>query len=159
MRILVVEDEVETARLLADRLKASGYETDVAGSVGEARKVVCDRIYSLTVLDRRLPDGDGLGLVGDIRRRMPSARILMLSALDGLSDRIAGLDAGADDYLVKPFEIDEFLARVRANYGAGRAASRPFRSARCPSTRRRGRPASTGARSSRIGARSPCSRR
>jgi len=125
MRILVVEDEIETARLLVDRLRSGGYDADLAASVGEARKAVNGQIYSLTVLDRRLPDGDGLGLVGDIRRKMPGARILMLSALDALSDRIAGLEAGADDYLVKPFEIDELLARVRANLRRGTGGEPP----------------------------------
>jgi len=125
MRILVVEDEAETARLLVDRLRAGGYDADQAASIGEARRAIEGRAYSLTVLDRRMPDGDSLGLIGDIRRRHPGSRIVVLSALSAPTDRIAGLDAGADDYLVKPFDVDELLARIRANLRRGFAGDPP----------------------------------
>jgi two-component system OmpR family response regulator len=126
MRILVVEDEIEIARLLVDRLRSGGYEVDHAPTIGAARRAVDSQSYALAVLDRRLPDGDSLGLILDIRKRHPGARIVVLSALEAVTDRIAGLDAGADDYLVKPFDVDELLARVRANLRRGVAGRPPI---------------------------------
>ncbi len=115
MRILVVEDEVELAKLIGERLQRCGFEVDLAPTLREARDAIGARSYSLTLLDRRLPDGDGVSLIPDIRRAHPGVRVLMLTALDSVSDKIIGLDAGADDYLTKPFDINELLARVRAN--------------------------------------------
>jgi DNA-binding response OmpR family regulator len=128
MRILVVEDEPEMAGLLVDRLKRSGFDTDCEASIKAASAAVEAGAYSLAVLDRRLPDGDGVSLIPLIRRSHPGVRILMLTALDSVTDRILGLDAGADDYLTKPFDIDELLARIRANLrrsSAGTKASEP----------------------------------
>jgi two-component system, OmpR family, response regulator len=122
MRILVVEDEFELAALIVDRLQRSGFEADHVGSLQEARKAIAAQGYSLALLDRRLPDGDSISLVPEIRRSHPGVRILMLTAHDAVSDKIAGLEAGADDYLTKPFDVYELMARIRANLrrsGAG----------------------------------------
>ena len=115
MRILVVEDEVELARLVIDRLQRAGFDADHAPTLHDARDALSKHSYSLTLLDRRLPDGDSVSLIPDIRRTHPGVRVLMLTALDTVSDKIAGLDAGADDYLTKPFDINELMARIRAN--------------------------------------------
>ena len=127
MRILVVEDEPEMAGLILDRLKRSGFEVDCAPSIAAASVAIEAGAYSLALLDRRLPDGDGVSLIPLIRRTHPGVRILMLTALDSVTEKIVGLDAGADDYLTKPFDIDELLARVRANLrrNAGPEATEP----------------------------------
>jgi DNA-binding response OmpR family regulator len=127
MRILVVEDEPEMAGLIVDRLKRSGFEADCAASIAAASVAIEGGVYSLALLDRRLPDGDGVSLIPLIRRTHPGVRILMLTALDSVTEKIVGLDAGADDYLTKPFDIDELLARVRANLrrNAGPEATEP----------------------------------
>lgn len=114
MRILVVEDEAEMARLLAARLGAAGFLADQAASAAEALEAATLHPYALVLLDRRLPDGDGAGLVPALRRARPGVPIIVVSALDGVADRVQGLDAGADDYLAKPFDGDELLARIRA---------------------------------------------
>lgn len=115
MRILLVEDELEMAGLVASRLEAVGFGVDRATTISAARGSLGAHPYSLVLLDRRLPDGDGLSIVEEIKRAQPGIRVLMLTALDSIPDKIAGLDAGADDYLAKPFDVDELLARVRAN--------------------------------------------
>lgn len=115
MRILVVEDEQSLASLIWGRLSGAGFEFDHAASLQAAKSAIEQRRYSLALLDRRLPDGDGMSLIPLVRKSDPGIRILMLTALDSVSDRIDGLDAGADDYLIKPFDIDELLARIRAN--------------------------------------------
>jgi DNA-binding response OmpR family regulator len=122
MRILLVEDELEMAGLIANRLEVVGFGVDRATSLRGARDSIGARPYSLVLLDRRLPDGDGLTIVEEIKRSQPDIRVLMLTALDSVPDKIAGLDAGADDYLAKPFDVDELLARVRANLRRNEAA-------------------------------------
>lgn len=114
MRILLVEDHAELAERIARRIRRAGYCVDRCGSLREADMAIDERAYSIALLDRRLPDGDGLSLISPLRCKQPGSRILILSALDALDDRIEGLDAGADDYLVKPFDGDELMARVRA---------------------------------------------
>jgi len=115
MRILLVEDELEMAGLIAKRLEIVGFGVDLSTTLRGARESIGARPYSLVLLDRRLPDGDGMSLVEEIKRAHPGVRVVMLTALDSIPDKIAGLDAGADDYLAKPFDVDELLARVRAN--------------------------------------------
>ncbi len=83
--------------------------------MGLATRALDDCAYSLALLDRRLPDGDGISLIRRIRAKQPAMRILMLSALDAIDDKIDGLEAGADDYLTKPFSLDEMIARIRAH--------------------------------------------
>ncbi|ARN83248.1 response regulator [Methylocystis bryophila] len=114
MRILLVEDHAELADRIAKRIRRAGYAVDHFGSIRESEAALGEQAYAVALLDRRLPDGDGLTLVSRIRRQQPGSRILMLTALDALDDRIEGLDAGADDYLVKPFDLDEMMARIRA---------------------------------------------
>jgi two-component system, OmpR family, response regulator len=122
MRILVVEDQVEIGALMADRLRGSGYLVDRVGMIADAREALHAYDYPVLLLDRRLPDGDGMDFLPEIRALRPNIRVLMVTALRSLDDRVNGLDAGADDYLVKPFALDELLARIRASLrrpGAG----------------------------------------
>jgi len=114
MRILIVEDEAEMAALLARRLDRAGYPCDRTGTIAEAIEALRLFPYALTLLDRRLPDGDGADHVAAIHKLRPDMPVIMVSALDAYRDRVAGLDAGADDYVTKPFNGPEFLARVRA---------------------------------------------
>jgi DNA-binding response OmpR family regulator len=114
MRALIIEDELELSRVIASKLGRSGFIADHAASIKEARFAAQAHSYSFALLDRRLPDGDGISLLSDLRRIQPGIRILVLTACDAVSDRIAGLDAGADDYLTKPFDVDELMARIRA---------------------------------------------
>jgi len=114
MRLLIVEDNIELARLVAASLATAGYETDVVGSVGEARDAVRSVKYAAMILDLNLPDGDGLSLLVELRRRMDPLPVLVLTARDGLQDRVTGLRNGADDYLAKPFAVVELVARLEA---------------------------------------------
>ena len=114
MRLLIVEDDRKAARLLVRGLQEEGFVVDVAHSAedGDAMSYAVD--YDLIVLDWLLPAKDGLAFCREARRRGLQIPILMLTARDALSDRVTGLDTGADDYLTKPFAFDELLARVRA---------------------------------------------
>ena len=114
MRLLIVEDNIELARLVAAGLLTAGYETDVVGTVGEARDAVRSVKYAAMILDLNLPDGDGLSLLVELRRRMDPLPVLVLTARDGLQDRVTGLCNGADDYLAKPFAVVELVARLEA---------------------------------------------
>jgi DNA-binding response OmpR family regulator len=119
MRILVVEDERDLAESLAEALRADGYAVDVAFDGEDARVKTAVYPYDLLTLDLNLPGLEGRELCRLIRTQerrdgAPPPRILMVTARDGLQDRIAGLDDGADDYLVKPFDLAELAARVRA---------------------------------------------
>jgi two-component system, OmpR family, response regulator len=115
MRILLVEDNAELAGHIVRRIRSDGFVIDRVGSIDEAKQAVEDEAYALMLLDRRLPDGDGLSFVPFIRYRRPGVRIMVLTALDAIDNRIEGLDAGADDYLTKPFNLDELMARIRAS--------------------------------------------
>lgn len=114
MRILLVEDDPGIAAGLAARLAVDGFTVDRAGDLGEAIEAVLGAPYRAVLLDRRLPDGDGLALLPVLRTRKPTPPVLLVTALDDIPDRVAGLDAGADDYLVKPFAYDELRARLLA---------------------------------------------
>jgi DNA-binding response OmpR family regulator len=114
MRLLIVEDNIELARLVATGLAAAGYESDVVGGVGEARDAVRNVKYAAMILDLNLPDGDGLSVLLELRRRMDPLPVLVLTARDGLQDRVTGLRNGADDYLAKPFAVVELVARLEA---------------------------------------------
>lgn len=113
MRILIVEDEAEMAGLVAARLEAAGFIVDVVSDCGGAEAAVTVAPYGLVLLDRRLPDGDGKGLIARFRRLRPGMPVILISALDGVDDKVGGLDAGADDYLTKPVHADELMARIR----------------------------------------------
>lgn len=115
MKILIVEDEEKLARSLEKGLKAEGYIVDVAGDSDTAATLVETSGYDLILLDWMIPGMyDGPGLVLQWRNRHEQAPILLLTARATIGDRVQGLDAGADDYLTKPFSFDELLARVRA---------------------------------------------
>jgi DNA-binding response OmpR family regulator len=114
MRLLIVEDNEELADLLAKGLHEAGYEVDVLSTVAEATPVLEATFYAALILDLGLPDGDGLSLLRDIRQRNNPIPALVLTARGGLQDRIHGLRSGADDYLVKPFALEELIARLEA---------------------------------------------
>lgn len=115
MRLLVVEDEVKIANSLEKGLKAEGYIVDVAYDGDEADTLVDANNYDLILMDWMIPGRhDGAGLVKEWRTQQKKMPILMLTARSAIGDRVEGLDAGADDYLPKPFSFDELLARVRA---------------------------------------------
>lgn len=112
--MLLVEDDADLAELLTEVLSDDGYVVDQARDGQRGLHLGLTRRYDVMVIDRMLPALDGLDLVVRLRSRAVSARTLMLTALGEVGDRIAGLDAGADDYLVKPFDIDELSARIRS---------------------------------------------
>ena len=114
MRVLVVDDDRGLRDVLRRALSLSGYEVRLAESGSEALSEVSNGVPDAMVLDIGLPDIDGLEVCRLLRREGNRLPILMLTARDAVSDRIDGLDAGADDYLVKPFDIDELKARIRA---------------------------------------------
>ena len=114
MRILVVEDDPVLADGLKVGLGLAGSTVDVVFTAADARAALSASRFDAVVLDRMLPDGAGLDILADLRRQGDATPVLLLTALDETSDRIAGLDAGADDYLVKPFDLDELAARLRA---------------------------------------------
>src|ERR1700743_1887022 len=114
MRLLIVEDNEELAELLAKGLRTAGYEADVLSTVEDARAVLSTTFYAALILDLGLPDGDGLALLREIRQRDNPVPVLVLTARGGLHDRVQGLRSGADDYLVKPFALEELIARLEA---------------------------------------------
>lgn len=113
MRILLVEDEPELARSLVAQLTAQGFVVDHFATLGHAIEAVMGAEYRAVLLDRRLPDGDGLSLLPVLRTRASPPPAIVLTALDDVPDRVAGLDAGAEDYLIKPFALEELTARLR----------------------------------------------
>ncbi|MDF1505727.1 response regulator transcription factor [Roseisolibacter sp. H3M3-2] len=114
MRILVVEDDAELRASVAAYLRRSGFAVDEAAHGAAGRFLAAVNDYDAIVLDLRLPDVDGLALCRELRGRGVRARILMATARDAVADRVAGLDGGADDYLVKPYALAELVARLRA---------------------------------------------
>lgn len=114
MRILLVEDDLPLASALAEFLGAKGFVCERAASLQAARALLPLAHWGAVLLDWQLPDGEGLTLLPLLRARLPEAAVIVLTARDQITDRIQGLDAGADDYLVKPYDPDELLARLRA---------------------------------------------
>ena len=114
MRVLVVEDEERLARLTADALVRAGFAVDSCRRLADASALAAAEQFDAIVADRTLPDGDAVDLVAGLRRAGRDIPILMLTARDAVEDRVAGLEAGADDYLIKPFAMAELVARVRA---------------------------------------------
>jgi two-component system OmpR family response regulator len=114
MRILLVEDTAALARSIAQGLTEEGFSVDVAGDGEDGLHLAAEVAFDAVVLDRMLPRLDGLSVLRELRRRGVRTPVLLLTALGELDDRLAGLDGGADDYLVKPFAFEELLARVRA---------------------------------------------
>jgi two-component system response regulator TctD len=114
MRILLVEDDRMLGKVVADKIERGGDTIVRVEDLEHARRSLHDHEFDVIVLDLMLPDGDGRSLARDLRRSGNNIPILLLTARDETDDRVAGLDAGADDYLVKPFAISELLARLRA---------------------------------------------
>ncbi|MBO0873150.1 MAG: response regulator transcription factor [Pseudonocardia sp.] len=113
-RILLIEDDLELLEMLSSLLQEEGYQVDTVSDGQRALHLGLTRRYDLVVLDRGLPVVNGLELLAGLRRRGVATPVLVLSALGTPADRVTGLDAGAEDYLGKPFDIDELLARLRA---------------------------------------------
>jgi two-component system, OmpR family, response regulator len=114
MRLLVVEDEERIAAFLLKGLRAHGYAVEWVKTGWEALRLGFEPDIALMILDLRLPDLDGLEVLGSLRERGATVPVLVLSARARVDDRVRGLDLGADDYLAKPFAFEELLARVRA---------------------------------------------
>ncbi|MDH7801108.1 DNA-binding response OmpR family regulator [Rhizobium sp. AN70] len=114
MRVLLVEDEEEMVVALCNVLTRQNMIVDSVSTIGAAEHMLKENVHDVLVLDRQLPDGDGLSLVPRLRARGQTIPVLVLTARGDLDDRVAGLQNGADDYLGKPFAIEELLARVRA---------------------------------------------
>ncbi|MBL8879767.1 MAG: response regulator transcription factor [Phycisphaerales bacterium] len=121
MQILVVEDNTNMSELIRAGLAENGYSADVYGNASEGEEAALIKTYDVIVLDRRLPDKDGLELCRVLRQRGVKTPILMLTALGATDERVTGLNAGADDYLPKPFAFDELVARLRALMRRGEA--------------------------------------
>ncbi|MFP3643434.1 winged helix-turn-helix domain-containing protein [Paraburkholderia sp. SIMBA_054] len=114
MKILIVEDQRKLGLFLKQAFIERAYTATWVGSCTEAREALCETTYDVIVLDIGLPDGDGLALLREWRRAGFNEPVLILSARDAVEDRVSGLDVGADDYLPKPFSLEELLARMRS---------------------------------------------
>ena len=125
MRVLIVEDDAVLRDGLRVGLGIGGFNTDAVETCEEAEAVLKGHAFDVLVLDLMLPDGSGLDILRAMRERRDTTPVLLLTARDRVADRIAGLDAGADDYLGKPFDLDEVAARLRAllRRGPGRPGS------------------------------------
>lgn len=126
LRLLLVEDDPSLARVIERGLTEEGHAVDHAPTLARASEATAINDYDLLVLDLGLPDGDGTELCREVRASGSGTPILMLTARDGISDRVRGLDAGADDYLTKPFAYPELAARVRALLRRPKATSHPI---------------------------------
>lgn len=125
MRILVVEDERKLGQVLASALRAEHYDVVLAPTGEDGFSLSTDETFDLVLLDLMLPGRNGLEILQTLRKRRVQTPVLILTARDGIEDRVIGLDGGADDYLVKPFALPELLARIRALLRRGRPADTP----------------------------------
>lgn len=114
MRLLLIEDDEKLCEAVALHLRKEGYETDICHNGVDADYYITGYIYDAIILDRMLPELDGLTLLQNIRKKGVVTPVIMVTAMNGINDRIDGLDCGADDYLVKPFAVEELQARIRA---------------------------------------------
>ena len=114
MKVLVVEDNEPLRRSISQRLRESGFAVDETGDGPEGLWLATENKYAVAILDLMLPGLDGIELLRKMRKQNEDSSVLIITARDQVGDRVAGLDAGADDYLVKPFALDELMARVRA---------------------------------------------
>lgn len=114
MRLLIIEDEKKLCDTIAKSLHASGYETDVCYDGNEALEMVYSEKYDLIVLDLNLPGTDGMEILRQLREHNEETRVLILSARSQIADKVRGLDAGANDYMEKPFHLQELEARIRS---------------------------------------------
>lgn len=115
MRILLIEDFSPLRRTVEENLRESGYVVDSTGSGEEGLWYAQNHVYDLIVLDLMLPQVDGISILTTLRKNKNTTPVIITSARDTVEQRVQGLDAGANDYLVKPFDLDELLARIRAN--------------------------------------------
>lgn len=113
-RVALLEDNPRMAAIICKALTAAGIQVDVFERIESARRAIAPQAYAALVIDRSVPDGDGLDLVRRLRTQGDATPCLMVTARDALHDRIHGLESGADDYLPKPFSLEELVARVRA---------------------------------------------
>ena len=120
MRILIVEDEKKLGGFIRRALREDGYAVDLCHDGNEALSHTLNDNYDAIVLDLQLPGLDGLSVLRELRRRRKTTGVLILTARDSVRDRVTGLDEGADDYLAKPFALDELRARVRAMFRRGK---------------------------------------
>jgi len=125
MRLLLVEDSARLRELLSESLRGADYPLDIVGTASEFRAAIGSTDYDLLIVDLGLPDGDGLALIRQAREAGSTTPVLVITARATVDDRVAGLDGGADDYLVKPFNHTELLARVRALLRRPRALREP----------------------------------
>jgi len=114
MRVLLIEDNEKLAKFTVKGLEAAGFTVDWLANGTDAENALGDVSYDAAVLDLGLPDMDGMTLIAKVRRRANNVPILVLTARDGTADRVTGLNAGADDYLLKPFAMEELVARIHA---------------------------------------------
>ena len=121
MRLLVIEDEPKVGHAVQEGLQAEGYEVVLAETGEEGFFIASSRNFDLIVLDVMLPGRDGLEVLAALRKQNMTAQVLILTAKDAIEDRVAGLDTGADDYLVKPFAFPELSARIRALLRRGKS--------------------------------------
>ncbi|MCB9844631.1 MAG: response regulator transcription factor [Phycisphaeraceae bacterium] len=122
MRVLIIEDNPKMAAAIRDGLRGNGYAPDVCHSGFEGEELAAATRYDAVILDLMLPDRDGVEVCRSLRRRGISSPVIMLTALSSTDDKVDGLDAGADDYITKPFEFEELLARLRALLRRGDAS-------------------------------------
>lgn len=114
MKILLLEDEAPLAEAIATRLRRDGAAVDIASTIAAASTALTATEYDAAIFDLSLPDGDAMSLLRRLRTRNATLPVLVTTARDQISDRIAGLEAGADDYVVKPFDLNELVARIHA---------------------------------------------
>lgn len=114
MKLLLVEDDLNLCDALEEQLKAAGYEVDVCHNAINARYYLSATSHDMVLLDRMLPGKDGVTFLSEIRKKQIMVPVILITAMNGIYDRVDGLDAGADDYLVKPFAMEELFARIRA---------------------------------------------
>jgi DNA-binding response OmpR family regulator len=114
MRALIIEDNIKISQIIAKTLLDAGLVSDICGTAGDGQSALTDIAYDVVVLDLGLPDQDGLEVLRQVRKSGNTVPVLILTARSDISERVEGLDGGADDYLTKPFAQDELAARVRA---------------------------------------------
>ena len=112
MRILLLEDNADLADAITSRLKSKDFVVDIASNIQAAESALAVGSFDLALFDLSLPDGNSLALLQKLRRQGKTIPVIIITARDQISDRITGLEAGADDYLVKPFDLDEMIARI-----------------------------------------------
>ena len=126
MNVLVVEDDAEVGNYISDELDRIGYLGTVASDLALARGLLANTAYDVVVLDRMLPDGDGLSFIEELRSSGNEIPVLVLSALGEVNHRVEGLRAGSDDYLVKPFDISELTARIEVLFRRSQLSTAPI---------------------------------